>query len=329
MRLTAPTFWYGKRSLLSDVLLPLSWLYGLGHAWHQQRGRPYRASVPVLCLGNLVAGGSGKTPAALALAILIKKYELATAPGFLSRGYGGRLRGPVAVDPAVHTAGDVGDEPLLLARTAQTVIAADRAEGARLLERMGADLIIMDDGLHNRTLEKTVKLVVVDGASGFGNTRLLPAGPLRTPLARGLTESDAVILVGDDGRGLAAACSAKPVFAARIETQWRADAATTYFAFCGLAHPRKFFHTLKEQGAAVAATQSFPDHHLYSVNDLEQLETNASRLNARLITTAKDAVRLPKDFKHRNKVDILPIELQWRNETDVVNFVKARLPAKP
>jgi tetraacyldisaccharide 4'-kinase len=319
MRLRTPDFWYRRgASPLSSALLPASLLYRLGHKIHQRGATPYKASVPVICVGNIVAGGSGKTPAALALAALLKQKGIAHTPYFLTRGYGGTMPGPALVEPH-HTAAQAGDEPMLLSRTAPTIVSADRAGGAKLATRKGADAVIMDDGLQNPGLAKTIKFVVVDGATGFGNKRLLPAGPLRTTLKAGIAMADAFIVIGGAAPPEVAA-SGKPVFSAALETDWRPDPGAGYIAFSGLGRPEKFFHTLRDRGADLKDVFSFPDHHPYNDADMKSLGDEAVRHSARLITTEKDAVRLPPG----QAVDVMPVTLRFADEGAVAAFLKSR-----
>ncbi len=313
-----PSFWSRRDSPLSLALLPLSLLYRLGHDFHQRGAAPYTPSVPVLCLGNIVAGGSGKTPAALSVAALLTRHGIAARPFFLSRGYGGALSGPVQID-STHTAAATGDEPLLLARVAPTIIAADRAAGARLAEQNGAGIIVMDDGLQNPGIAKTLKFVVIDGVAGFGNRRLLPAGPLRAPLPSGLAAADAFIVIGGEVPPEAAA-TGKPVFTAAVETSWR-PAETPYIAFCGLGRPEKFFTTLESAGAHIAARRAFADHHPYTDKDLDALTGLSREHGARLVTTEKDAVRLPPSYSG----DVVPVTIRWHDESALISFLRTKI----
>ena len=316
MTLKTPSFWYDTHSAqsrhIATALSSLSALYAIGHLAHQKLARTHKADIPVICLGNLTAGGSGKTPAALAVMALVKESGLAKHPCFLSRGYGGTADGLLQVDPLFHTAKEVGDEPLLLAAKAPTFIDADRVAGARFAHAMGHDLIIMDDGLQNPSLHKDLSIVVIDGATGFGNGLLLPAGPLRTPIWRGLRKADAVLMIGADHHDVLNQIPAgKPVLTARIEATAPSPAAGTYFAFCGIAHPDKFRRSLEESGLEISGLRSYPDHHPYTASDIEDLKRKAAEHEARLITTAKDAMRLPAD----GSFDVLPIALLWDGES--------------
>src|SRR5579864_4492798 len=259
--LATPEFW-ARRGLVSSLLQPLAWAYAAAGAarWHWTRAAA--APVPVICVGNLVAGGAGKTPVVLSLARRL--IAEGRRVHILSRGYGGRLAGPVAVDPLRHGAGDVGDEALLLAEAAPTWIARDRAAAAERAAAAGASLLLLDDGFQNPTLAKDFSLVVVDGQFGVGNGRVLPAGPLREPLGSGLARADVVVLMGDDRAGVTSLLAGKTVLRARLLPENAAAfAGRAVVAFAGIGRPAKFFASLEEVGARLAARHAFPDHHPY------------------------------------------------------------------
>jgi len=312
-----PAFWAGRTpSLLATLLRPPAALYGALAA--RRLGRPgTRASIPVICVGNFTAGGAGKTPTALALVDILRR--IGHRPAFLSRGYGGRLAGPVRVDPGRHGFEAVGDEPLLLARACPTIVSRDRAAGARLCAAAGASVVVMDDGLQNPSLHKNLSFAVVDGAFGIGNGLCLPAGPLRAPLAAQWPLVDALVVVGpgEPGRAVADLAWARetPVLAASL----RPDPAVAerlkgrrVLAFAGIAHPEKFFATLRACGALVEAAESFADHHPYTARDVAALEDRAHRDGQILVTTEKDLVRLPASF--RAAVTVLPVRLLLEDE---------------
>jgi tetraacyldisaccharide 4'-kinase len=299
-----PAFWYADADHpAARCLVPLAAVYGAVTA-RRMAGRGVRAGCPVLCLGNFTLGGAGKTPAALAVAALLADHG--RSPAFLSRGYGGRTAGPVRVDPERHEAAEVGDEPLLLARCAPTVVARDRPAGADLCRQSGADVIVMDDGLQNPSLAKDLALVVVDAGAGVGNGHTFPAGPLRAPLARQWPRVDGLILVGDGARGAAVADAAErrglPVHRARLVPGPDALAGRRCLAFAGIGRPDKFFASLAAAGADVVGRRPFPDHHAYRPGTLARLAAEAERLDADLVTTEKDAVRLPAAFAGRVRV---------------------------
>lgn len=309
-----PAFWYGALGTMSSVLAPLAGLYALGASVKNRLTRPQRAAIPVICVGNLVAGGAGKTPVALALASLLADREIA----FLSRGYGGSEAGPLRVEAYHHRADEVGDEALLLARVAPTWVARDRAAGARAASESGAELIIMDDGFQNPSLVKDFSLIVVDGATGFGNGRLVPAGPLREPVAAGFARADAVVIIGDDKTGVAGNLHPDfPVLAARLVPTPDAEflAGKRVVAIAGIGQPEKFFTTLQEMGCTLAAHHAFADHHRYSPQEIMQICVEAAALDATPVTTEKDWVRLPTPT--RSMVQSVPVTLQWQNEDQV------------
>jgi len=318
MRLKTPAFWYDTKNSMAHIkmqaLAPFCGLYALGLMLSRVLNRPASAppSVPVICVGNFIAGGAGKTPVALALMDLIKARGLAKNPCFLSRGYGGTLRGPVQVDLAHHTAHDVGDEALLLARAAPSFIAARRNDGAAEAQRQGHDLILMDDGLLNQTIAKTASLTVVDGRMGIGNGALLPAGPLRAPLRLGLAASDAVLMIGDDQTNFLNHVPGDiPRFSLTLAPIAPADPAPAYLAFCGIGFPEKFRASLHQAGLNVIDLITFPDHHRYTTDDMKKLHNFAALNNARLITTSKDAVKITPALASPDSFDILDLRPVW------------------
>jgi tetraacyldisaccharide 4'-kinase len=272
----------------------------------------WRAPVPVLCCGNAGVGGAGKSTVALDLASRLRARGVAVH--CLTRGYGGRARGVVRVDPARHEAGLVGDEPLLLASVAPTWVAADRASAARAAVAAGAQALLMDDGLQNPGLVKTGSLLVVDGAVGFGNGRVMPAGPLRESAAAAAARCRACVLIGDDQAGTRAALGGLPVLQARLTPDRRLDGIRV-FAFSGIARPSKFYETVAEAGAELAGRRCFADHHKFSAREIEDVLVEATRLGARPMTTAKDAVRLPGAL--RAGVDVLGVRLLWREDAEI------------
>lgn len=326
-----PAFWTTTPGLASALLWPLSQLYRLGQSLHRRTApAPYKAPVPVICVGNLTAGGNGKTPSVIALLDLINAHKLAARPFVLTRGYGGTEKGPAIVDPIHHNAAQVGEEPLLLARTAPVVVCADRGAGARHAVAHGADLLLMDDGLQNPGLHKDLRFVVIDGASGFGNGLLLPAGPLREPLAQGAQRADGFILIGEDRHNVQSALpAAKPVFTASIQPHNipAPDDQSRYVAFAGLGRPEKFKETLVQKRLSVAHFEAFPDHHVYTARDYARLSALAAQHHARLITTEKDAIKLDPAFKERNGIIIVPIYLSWRDDAALVDLMRQVIQA--
>ncbi|CCG41726.1 tetraacyldisaccharide 4'-kinase [Magnetospirillum molischianum] len=308
----APEFWR-KDGRLSRALAPLGSVYAWGAARLLERAEQYRPAVPVICVGNVVAGGAGKTPVAIALAqrLIAAKRQ----PHFLSRGHGGTEIGPRAVDPLRHDAARVGDEPLLLAAYAPTWVARDRSEGAVAAIATGADLIVMDDGFQSGRIAIDLGLLVVDGTYGFGNGRVIPAGPCREPPERAFSRADALVLVGEDRAGLAeqAARANLPVLEARLVPSTDAPDLNgrRVVAFAGIGLPEKFFATLRGIGATIVTAHPFPDHHPYARAEIEALLAEAEAMDAQAVTTAKDRVRLPSDLRER--VMALPVELEWRD----------------
>lgn len=296
-----PEFW-NHDGITAALLSPLGMLYGWSVRTRQARARPFRPKARVLCVGNLTAGGSGKTPIAIALGHALAARGLSVA--FLSRGYGGRLAGPVQVEPARHSAGDIGDEPLLLARHGKAVVAHDRAAGARLADSLGADVIVMDDGFQNFQIEKDLSLVVIDAAAGFGNGHLIPAGPLREPARQGLARADAIVMVGDGDPALPPFSG--PVLRATIVPGApEALRGRRVHAFAGIGRPQKFFDMLRLLGADITATQPFPDHHRFTPTEVSVLKQAAEKSSALLVTTEKDFVRL--DPSARRNVVAVPV----------------------
>ncbi|HJE26018.1 MAG TPA: tetraacyldisaccharide 4'-kinase [Methylorubrum populi] len=302
---------------LARLLAPAGHLYGSLAANRMDRAGA-APPCPVLCVGNFTLGGAGKTPTALALARLLR--EFGRKPAFLSRGYGGRVAGPLPVDPTQHNAAEVGDEPLLLATFAPTIVSRDRPAGARRCVEAGADVIVMDDGLQNPSLSKTLALAVVDAGAGIGNGRPFPAGPLRAPLARQWPHVAGLVLVGegDPGERVAAQAQARglPVHRARLVPEdGSAWAGRRVVAFAGIGRPQKFFVTLRGLGAEIVAKRAFPDHHPYRPAELAELTALAAREGACLVTTEKDAVRLPP--QEREAVRVLRVALSFADEDGV------------
>jgi tetraacyldisaccharide 4'-kinase len=295
-----PKFWYPKRRgrvpFEARLLWPFAVLYGAGAGLRQALTRPKAADVPVICIGNLTLGGTGKTPATVALAEIL--IDMGRKPVILTRGHGGREAGPLLVDPDTHTAADVGDEPLLLARAAPVIVSRDRPAGAALAAAEGADIILMDDGFQNPTLKKDYSIVVVDGRRFLGNGQVFPAGPLRESAYKGLARADAVLIMdGDPETPLPNALEAfrGPKLYAQLEPQVHAAllSGIKVLAFAGIGAPEKFFRTVKSLGARVMGEVYFADHHPYTERDVESLKRRAQELEADLVTTEKDAVRLP------------------------------------
>jgi tetraacyldisaccharide 4'-kinase len=314
----APDFWDRPPGLTASLLAPLGAAWSGAARLRRAVARPYRAPVPVVCVGNLVAGGSGKTPVVLSLAGLLA--ERGVAVHVVTRGYGGRLAGPVRVDPARHDAVEAGDEPLLIAACAPCWVARDRAAGCRAAAEAGAAAILLDNGFQNPHVAKDLSLVVVDAEYGFGNGRVIPAGPLREPLADGLARTDAVVLIGDGAAPEAVRAAARPVLRAVLAP---VDAArfsgVRVVAFAGIGRPAKFFASLHQAGAELVAVRPFADHHRYRDAELARLRAETERSGALLVTTAKDRVRLPEGA--RDAIDVLEVEIRWADPPAVTRLL--------
>lgn len=314
----APQFWQsGKGGALAMLLAPLGWIYGFATKAKLATTRPWAAPVPVLCVGNLTAGGTGKTPVAMDLGRRL--LARGKAVHFLSRGYGGSEKGPLLVDPDSHDHHRVGDEPLLLADIAPTWISRQRKAGCLAAVQAGADMIIMDDGFQNPYINKDFSIIVVDGGYGFGNARMIPAGPLREAVARGLGRADACVVIGQDTCGAVdqvSGCGLLAMRAKLVAEPFSKDIAQgPVIAFAGIGRPEKFFQTVAQLCSNVVSTIAFADHHPFSSADIAELRQAATKANAHLLTTQKDAQRLPPSFLEH--VSIVPITLQWRDEAAI------------
>lgn len=322
----APQFWYPKNSneekrWLEILLLPLSFIYWCLYALRQTLSAPHKVSIPVICVGNAVAGGGGKTPAAIFLSKFIKSEGLFKNPVILSRGYGGRIKTPTLVNLESHTAKEVGDEPLLMARSQAVIIAKSKTKGSDYAVQAGYDCIIMDDGYQNPSLYKDINILLID-RRGFGNKKMIPAGPLRQPTKSALSKADMVFVRDNDfSEGNV------PL----IQTEYTVSNSTTktkkVVGFAGTADPAHFKDTLAEKGYEIAAFHPFPDHHIYTKDELHQLNAEATAMNAQLVTTEKDYVRIPQDWQ--KQVASIGIELILKDheafKQSFKELIKARL----
>jgi tetraacyldisaccharide 4'-kinase len=316
----SPAFWTSARGpshWCARFLSPLGSLYAMATAQRLARGARSQMSVPVICIGNINAGGTGKTPTVMAITERLR--DLYFDPHIVSRGHGGNLTTPTEVDPSRHKAAQTGDEPLLLSAFARTWVARDRAAGARAAIDAGATAIILDDGFQNPSLAHDLTIVVVDAETGFGNGLCLPAGPLREPATVGLARADLLLTIGNKAAQDNFDTSTVPQNLNRI----RASLAplqtgmdwtdTPLIAFAGIGRPEKFFATLRKLGATLLRTEALADHQPLSTTLLNRLETEARSKGAQLVTTEKDAARLPPAY--RSKVITLPVRLQFQDTT--------------
>jgi tetraacyldisaccharide 4'-kinase len=304
-----PALW-NKQNLIAQIMRPVSWLYYFGHRINIALANPYKSPVPVLCIGGVTAGGSGKTPVLHAVLDLLRTRLGYTNPVILTRGYGGAMKGPTLVEPGYHDADNVGDEALIHASRAPTIIARDRAAGARAAQAMGADIILLDDGLQNKSLSKTASLLVLDT---IGNGLLLPAGPLREPFADALIKSSCIVQTGADSVQIS-----KPVFKTMLKIISTHDMGKSYFAFAGLGRPEKFRKTLEDSGFHLSGFSAFADHHSYTESDLDMLYQRAG--DSTLITTEKDWLKL------KNKaIECMRISYVFEDEAGLASHLESVL----
>lgn len=316
-----PKYWQSN-SLLSKILTPIGWLYGLATQLRLKLKQAPKADIPVICIGNITAGGTGKTPVSVSVAKMLATdmYH----PFFLTRGYGGKLQN-VMVNTKKHSAEDVGDEPLLLAQQAPVIVNANRYEGAKLAIQEGADIAIMDDGFQNPSLHKDLSFLVFDGSYGIGNGKIIPAGPLRETFENGIKRADALIILGKDKHNLAERCKL-PVFFGHTEALQTTVNSGKVLAFAGIGHPQKFYHTLGQLGFDVAETIDFPDHHFYRKEELENILQKAKELNAEVYTTGKDFVKIPPSLQ--KYINVLEIAVVWDNPDELLKFIKEKTAIK-
>ena len=311
MLLRAPNFWGEKPGFAADALLPLGMAWDAAGRLRRAVARPWCAPVPVVCVGNLVIGGAGKTPVTLALSGWFAAHGIAAH--VVTRGYGGGTVGPLRVDPTIHDAGQVGDEALLLAARTPAWVGRDRIAGVAAATAAGAEAVLLDDGFQNSSVVKTLALLVVDPAYGFGNGRVMPAGPLRENLCRGLARADALVLLAADGepdRRSTAELGGRPIVPAVLTpTDGERFAGRRVVAFAGIARPDKFFTTLRRVGADLVGVCGFPDHYRFRDSDIAALRGTADHERAQLVTTAKDWVRVPA--ASRAQIEVLAVEVRW------------------
>lgn len=314
-----PKYWQSN-SFISRILAPLGWVYGALTQARLKIIKPKKVEIPVICVGNITAGGTGKTPVSISIAKLlgIEMYH----PYFVTRGYGGQLQN-VIVNNKKHTAAEVGDEPLLLSQQAPVVVNANRYAGAELAIKNGADVIVMDDGFQNPTLHKNLSFLVFDGTYGIGNGKIIPAGPLRETFCNGVKRADALVILGKDKHNLAEK-SGLPVFYGHTEAVQTSNIENhNVVAFAGIGHPQKFYHTLCQQGFNVVETIDFPDHHFYSREELDEILEKAQILNAEVYTTSKDYVKIPHLLQ--KEIKVLEIAVVWDNPEQLTEFIRKKI----
>lgn len=328
----APPFWYQNPGLMSLALRPLSAAYGAAARYRMDKANAALINAPVICVGNLTVGGTGKTPTAIILAKFAMQAKL--KPGFVSRGYGGIHVKPHLVKRASDTATAVGDEPLLLARIAPTMVGQNRAASAQKLIDGGCDFIIMDDGFQSRSLHYDYALIALDARRGIGNGHVIPGGPLRAPLIDQMRHATSILHIGDGDAGdtviRAAARAGKPLMRAKLEVEDpRALSGKQVLAFTGIGDPQKFYETLASTGCWVGASRSFGDHHVFTESEAQQLLDKASTENLELVTTEKDAVRLTHLdgplAELRNQTYAVPVSLQFERKTDGPGIIAAAI----
>jgi len=312
-----PAFWYASPGLYSTLLQPFSWVYDRGGRVLRLLQKSHPGSLPIISVGSVICGGSGKTPTAIALANLLQTRGIKVH--FVSRGYKGKLQGPLQVSPSFHNAGDVGDEPLLLAQHAPTWVAKNRPLGVQKAKEAGAHLIILDDGHQTSSLSKDISFVVVDLLQGFGNGSVIPAGPLRENPTQGLKRATALIQIGDGQRSFPL-----PSFKAKIVPQPLTPSSKKAVAFCGLGFPEKFYKILEDLSINLTVKKSFPDHYMYTEKDLSSLYKLAESHQAILVTTRKDSVKIPPSWQKH--LHILDINIEFEDPEDMYDFILQKIP---
>ena len=320
----APAFWNRPKSWQSVLLAPLGLLYAKATASRIANATPEKIGIPVISVGNINVGGTGKTPTVIA--IVERLRNLYHQPHIISRGYGGSIEGPILVDPSIHTADQVGDEPLLLSAFAEVWVSKNRTTGAIAAKNAGATVVVLDDGHQNPSLHKDLSIVVVDAVYGFGNRCCLPSGPLREPVQVGLERADLLLSIGSNDAQITFSSQNEPVDTPHLKAvleplktgmDWT---DTTAFAFAGIGHPEKFFKTLRDLGVNLVHAEPLDDHQKLSSNLLTRFQNDARAKGAQLITTEKDAVRLPTAF--RSQVITLPVRLAFEDDEALLSVLK-------
>ncbi|MEG8098656.1 tetraacyldisaccharide 4'-kinase [Candidatus Liberibacter brunswickensis] len=319
-----PLFWWKPRGFRSLLLYPISFIYSFISSRLMKNGQRWRAPIPIICIGGFVMGGTGKTPTALAIAKTIIDKNL--KPGFLSRGYGRKSIKSLIVNLEKHCAYDVGDEPLLLAQLAVTVVTIDRKVGVQMLVQEGVDIIIMDDGFHSADLQADFSLIVVNCYRGLGNGLVFPAGPLRVPLSRQLLYVDAILYVGDK-KDLVSCIKNKPVYFAKLKPRLQFDlSGKKVLAFSGISDTEKFFITVRKLGASIDKCYSFGDHSHLSNKKIEYLIDQSKRYNLILVTTSKDAIRLHNRIGIAKellaKIIVIEVDIIFEDPDNIIDLVE-------
>ncbi len=316
-----PAFWQ-TNNIISFLFSPLGALYNFATQYRIKNNIPQKVSIPVICLGNLTAGGTGKTPTAISIAELLQ--NAGKHPSFITRGYHGK-NSAVLVDKTIHTPQQVGDEPLLLAHAAPTYVNPDRVISAQTAEANGADCLIMDDGFQNPGLFKDLSFIVVDGGYGFGNYKCIPAGPLREYVNNGFKRAQAVIIIGKDKHNIAQTTDL-PVFYGTIFPKAHKFTGQTVVAFAGIGRPQKFYNSLLEENINIIKTFDFPDHHYYTEKELREILDFAKKNNAQAITTSKDFVKIPEHLKPL--FSVLEITIAWQDPQGLKDFILSQINQK-
>ena len=318
--LKAPKFWYQKKdTYLSSSLYPFSLLFRFGTKIRNFISTKKQSPLPIICIGNIVVGGAGKTPVSLKIGKLLIKAGY--KPHFISKGYAGLIKKNILVE-SWHSATSVGDESILLSKIAPTWIGIDRIFSSKLAKKEGADCLIMDDGFQNPTIQKDFSIIVINASQEFGNKRVMPAGPLRESIRRGLSRTNLVIVIGETSDELKETIpNNTPIFEAKFEIKKenKIFKGQNIIAFAGIAYPEKFFESLEEQGAKIVEKISYPDHYIYSENDLLSLAETANKTKSILVSTQKDFVRIPKSY--RSLVNTLEGEIIFKNEELLVEIL--------
>lgn len=314
----APHFWKEK-GWKAEFLLPLSVIYFLLLRLKYLFTKPQSFPVPIICVGNATAGGTGKTPVAIAIARMMAGKKIS----FISKGYGGKLQGPIKVDVEKHTAKDIGDEPLLLAKVADCWVGKNRKEAIEAAINAGAKILILDDGLQDKSVNKNLSFMIIDGGYGFGNMFLLPAGPLRDRMDICAKKADIAIIIGQDKNDVSQKLGNYiQVTQADFMSHGKLDNSGKFIAFAGIGLPEKFFDTLKKEGFDVVEKIPFLDHHQFSNKEIEELLRKSEKAEARLITTEKDMVRI--DQKFRSKIQTLPVEIKFHDEERIKTLLSQK-----